>query len=1060
MRHLYYLLVCAFLIVVLPAGAQISITGTLPFSYSENFNSFNGFTPPAGWTASGSFTYRGTGNGSSNTGGVWAYGSGSDYSLGALCSGSSNNINFTVSFTNNTGSTINTLNISYDFKQWRWGGGNNNTLAASQTNIGAAVSSLSQAGTATGGTNGVAVVTPKTLSLTGLSITAGTTFSISWNITDGSGSDNGVAIDNFSLTAGTSAAPCTTPGTPSGFLYTIISPAQTDVSFSAPAGGANGYLVIRSTSNTLSASPVNTTNYNINDAIGGGNVIYKGTATSFSSTGLNPLLDYYYFIFAYNNTNCTGGPLYSNMLSGVDSLPAPVVTADPADTVCCAGNAAAFYTTATNALAYQWQLYTGSWTNLGNTGVYSGANTATLSISNTTGLNGNQYRCIVTGSLSHKDTSAAAMLTVYNSTSITAQPADAIVCAGKDTSFRIHAGGASLSYQWQENQGGSFHDIANNLLYNGATTDSLVLTTTGINMNGYTYRCIIHNVCGQTDTTASRVLTVHANPVASINAAGPLSFCQNDSVLLQTNAGFTYQWLLNGNPVNNAGNNTYAVYNNGIYAVRITDNNGCSSLSSNDTVTVYSLPVAQITPTGNTNICTGSSLTLNANTGTGLSYQWQENGNAISGATNATYTAANNSSYTVVITNSNGCKKTSAASIVTLLPYPVALASATGNTTVCQGGTVSLNTPATNGYTYQWLQNGTPVSNATATAYTASSSGSYRVVVTNTAGCTDTSAAIAVAVIPVQPAVISNAGPLSFCAGDSVILITNALAGATYQWQVNGNNISNAADTAYTAITPGTYTITITNAANCPAVSNPLAVTVHPLPNSVITYTTPVKFCEDGAVVFTASIPSGLNYQWLKDGNAIPGATGYSYIVAQSGNYGLIATNSYNCTSNSAPVQVTVFAKPQPVITRNNYLLSTGNYSTYQWYYNGVPVQGAVSQTYTAGKNGGYAVAVTDSNGCVNRSALMFINNVGIGNMAQAVTEIKIYPNPVSDIVHIEAPFDVRIQVRDLAGKLLQETANAHTADMSALPDGLYFLSIYDTDGQLITTQKIARYSK
>ncbi len=72
------------------------------------------------------------------------------------------------------------------------------------------------------------------------------------------------------------------------------------------------------------------------------------------------------------------------------------------------------------------------------------------------------------------------------------------------------------------------------------------------------------------------------------------------------------------------------------------------------TVTVNPVPVATIAAVGGTTVCPGNTVTLNANTGSGYTYQWKLNGNNISGATNASYTTAVTGSYTVVIT-SNSC---------------------------------------------------------------------------------------------------------------------------------------------------------------------------------------------------------------------------------------------------------------------------------------------------------------------------------------------------------------------------------------------------------------------
>jgi hypothetical protein len=306
---------------------------------------------------------------------------------------------------------------------------------------------------------------------------------------------------------------------------------------------------------------------------------------------------------------------------------------------------------------------------------------------------------------------------------------------------------------------------------------------------------------------------------------------------------------------------------------------------------------------------------------------------------------------------------------------------------------------------------------------------------------------------------ITATGALTFCQGDSVRLKSGQLAGATYQWQYNGNNIPAATDSTYKETSTGNYTVVVTNAAGCPATSAPVGVTVNPAPNSVITYNAPLKFCQDGAVVLTASIPAGMTYQWMKDGNPVTGANAYSYICSQTGSYSLITTNNFNCNTTSGPVAVTVYAKPQPVITRNNYTLSTGNYAAYKWYFNSQPIPGATSKSYTATQNGGYFVEVTDSNGCVNRAALMFINNVGIATINQQAL-IKVYPNPANDIVHVEAPFHTDIMVRDQLGKLLFEGRDVSSADISSFADGIYFITISDADHQFITTQKISKTSR
>ncbi len=103
--------------------------------------------------------------------------------------------------------------------------------------------------------------------------------------------------------------PCASPAAQPTAL--ILTPSTTSIagSFTA-AAGADQYLVVRSLSSSLSATPVNGTVYTLGSSLGGGTVDYFGTTPSFASTGLNTNTQYYYFIFATNNATCTGGPLY------------------------------------------------------------------------------------------------------------------------------------------------------------------------------------------------------------------------------------------------------------------------------------------------------------------------------------------------------------------------------------------------------------------------------------------------------------------------------------------------------------------------------------------------------------------------------------------------------------------------------------------------------------------------------------------------------------------------------------------------------------------------------
>lgn len=1000
----------------------------------------------------------------------------------------------------------------------------------------------------------------------------------------------------------------------------------------------------------------------------------------------------------FMDTRASGAP--ERNIDGVTitvnaATPPPVVTADPMNDTACAGTAASFAITATNATGYQWQEFNTAWTNLTNTTPYSGVTTNTLNISNATGLNGRRYRCVAIGAAPN-DTSAAANLLVNAAPAITQQAIAAAVCPGKDTSFYIRATGTGLTYQWQVDPGTGFVNVTNGSTYAGALTDSLRIIAPATGMNTYQYRCVVTGICTPAQNSNPVVLTVYPLPVATITPSANFSFCQGDSITLNagTGTGYTYQWTRNGSPIPGATNAIYkdtaggtysvlvtssfgcaqyatpviatsvphsavatpatsttfcagdsvivhantgtgftyqwlnngtaitgAVYdtlrvrNNGSYTVVVTngigckdtsnavgvvanaappasitaigslsfcqgdsvkldagftagmrfqwflnmvlltndtlsvltakapgsysvkvatgsacysfapavavtvhqlppaqlttlstpvfcqgdsilmtanagprytyqwqrnnaavsgatddslsvrtagtynvivtDSNGCSSLSNTVSTVVNTLPAAAITPAGSTAICVRDTIVFNANTGARFTYQWYYNNALITGAFNAGYRAVNAGSYSVMVIDSNGCHTISAPVSLTVNPLPDTTVTLSGLTTFCQGNNVVIQAATGTNRAYQWSVNGNPVTGA-ASSYTVTTTGTYRVLVINTAtGCKDTSRNIPVTVNPLPGAVIATTTPLTFCDGDSVVMHANTGTNYRYQWTRN-TVVQTAVNTAdYTVRTPGAYDVTVIDPNGCSSTSTTLNVIVNPTPSPTITYTSPLIFCQGGAVVLTAYTGPGMTYSWLKDG-VVQGITTFSNIVSQSGQYVVIQTNSFGCVRASQPVIVSVFPTPVPVITRNNGILSTGTYMSYQWYRDNQPLVGETRQDIRVTVNGGYSVEVVDANGCTGRSLITFFNNVSVPTAAIAAV-IKIYPNPVRTRLNINAPVKVNAVLRDLQGRIVAQQEDAMRLDMTQLAGGIYVLQLTDQDGHLLRTDKITK---
>ncbi|HYV91261.1 MAG TPA: T9SS type A sorting domain-containing protein [Chitinophagales bacterium] len=170
----------------------------------------------------------------------------------------------------------------------------------------------------------------------------------------------------------------------------------------------------------------------------------------------------------------------------------------------------------------------------------------------------------------------------------------------------------------------------------------------------------------------------------------------------------------------------------------------CNSIDDNCDGTVDENAItATVTPAGTVAICDGSSITLSANSGTAITYQWIKGSKNVSGATNQTYSANKAAGYKVKESNSFGCSSTSAVTTVNLTPRPSASISYT-SLDLCGQSSITLTANSGTGLTWQWLKGGNNITGATNQTYSANKKGSYKVIVTNSSGCTKTSASVTV----------------------------------------------------------------------------------------------------------------------------------------------------------------------------------------------------------------------------------------------------------------------------------------------------------------------------
>jgi PKD repeat protein len=145
---------------------------------------------------------------------------------------------------------------------------------------------------------------------------------------------------------------------------------------------------------------------------------------------------------------------------------------------------------------------------------------------------------------------------------------------------------------------------------------------------------------------------------------------------------------------------------------------------------------------------------------------------------------------------------------------------------------------------------------------------------------------------------------------------------------------------------------------------------------------------------------------------------------------------------------------PAPVISvSGNDTLICSQASTYQWYYNGIPISGATDSIYIATLNGTYFVLIT-LNGCERISDPVTIP-IGIDEPGSANNPLIVNPNPVTDILNLSGTislYNYKLKIFSILGELIiskEALENDLSISVEYLNRGMYFICIENENSVL-----------
>lgn len=546
----------------------------------------------------------------------------------------------------------------------------------------------------------------------------------------------------------------------------------------------------------------------------------------------------------------------------------------------------------------------------------------------------------------------------------------------------------------------------------GATTQDISGLAPGV----YDVTVTKSNGCGSVGAVILTNQPVHLLSYTPQNATCGASDGGIDLYINGGNPPFTYAWS-NGATVQDPTN-----LSGGVYIVTVTSVTGCTATLaaavSNLTAPALSATVLNST-CGNNN----GKITLAVVGGTGpFTYLWNN------GATTQNRTNIGAGTYTVTVTDVNGCAAITVATVTNTPSPTVSIATTSSICSQANGSLTSTVSSGTSPFTYSWNGGAYTTPNLTN-----ASAGAYTLNVTDAYGCTaSASATLNNIAAPTLSRTIANA-KCGLSNGSINLSLSGGTAPFTYLWS-NGATIQDLLGW----LAPGTYVVTVTDANGC---TSTISTNIINIPGPTVSAVASPSICSLPNGLVDATVSSGtapFTYNWNSNAYTTQDLTNVS-----TGTYTLIVKDANNCT---ATVSAIVSNIPSPTLGINTAnptcsysngaidLVVIGGTSpfTYNWNGNVYTVQDLSNIAA-----GSYAVTVTDANNCTAGISTVLTNSVGpsLSHTHTDATCSQANGNINLNVISGTAPFD------------FTWNDGATTEDRTNILAGTYNVTVTDANG-------------